>query len=100
MKNQSAAMAAVLAVVASTSALAESPQQRQACENDAFAICGEAIPDRDRVFACLRQNIDELSAGCHAIMAQYAGPHHAGAHRRSTVGAGGGMPLRITPQRD
>lgn len=100
MKNHLAAMAAVLALVVSTGAVAETAQQRQACENDAFAFCGQAIPDRDRVFACLRQNIDELSAGCHAIMAQYASPHHAGAYRRSTVGAGGGMPLRISPQRD
>ena len=33
-------------------AAAETPEQRQACTDDAFQFCSDAIPDRERVFAC------------------------------------------------
>jgi hypothetical protein len=34
------------------------------CEGDALSLCSSAIPDRDRVKACLLQHFNSLSAGC------------------------------------
>ena len=36
----------------------------QACTNDAFRLCNDAIPDRDKVGACLRRNARSLSPDC------------------------------------
>ncbi len=78
------ALAAGLAVLClSTGAFAQSTVEKQACESDAFKLCGQAIPDRHRVFACLKKNFGNLSPSCHDIMAKYT---HA--KRASTVGAG------------
>jgi hypothetical protein len=53
-------------------AVAQTPQEQQACVNDAFNICGHAIPDRDRVAFCLNQNIDRVSGACRAVMQRYS----------------------------
>ena len=37
-------------------AFAETQDEQNACMNDAFSVCGHAIPDRDRAGACLAQN--------------------------------------------
>jgi hypothetical protein len=42
--------------------------------NDAFNVCGHAIPDGDRVAACLAQNISRISAPCRTLMNRYAKP--------------------------
>src|SRR6185312_2476085 len=34
---------------------------QQACGNDAFSLCGDAIPDRGRIEACLRRNYSRVS---------------------------------------
>ena len=64
----------VTAGLAATSlaARAETPEERAACMDDAFKVCGHAIPDRDRVGACLYQNISRISPACRAAMANYA----------------------------
>ena len=51
------------------SASAETFKERQACIGDAFHFCSSAIPDRDRVFSCLLNNGDLISAACHAVIA-------------------------------
>jgi len=77
-------MTAVLVLAALTaSARAESAQERQACENDAFNVCGQAIPDRHRVFLCLLNNLNSLSPPCHDVMGRYAQERG-----RATVGRG------------
>jgi hypothetical protein len=53
-------------------AVAQTPQEQQACVNDAFNICGHAIPDRDRVAFCLNQNIDRVSSACRTVMQRYS----------------------------
>jgi Cysteine rich repeat len=44
------------------------PEQQQACENDAFRLCSSEIPDAGRVAACLDANEARLSAPCHAVI--------------------------------
>ena len=56
------------------SSRAETPDERQACENDAYRVCGAFIPDRDKVFACMASNQDRLSAPCREVMAHYSQP--------------------------
>ncbi len=55
-----------LASVISSSVLAQSlrDQQVAACESDAFRLCGEDIPDEQRITACMSARRNELSAGC------------------------------------
>ena len=42
-------------------------EQRMACTGDVMRLCGDAIPDTDRIVACLRQNTAILSNGCRAV---------------------------------
>jgi len=47
------------------------PQQDQAaCMNDAISVCGQFIPDRGRVAACLYSNVSRVSVGCRAVLAR------------------------------
>ncbi len=48
---------------------------QQACGNDVFAMCGDAIPDRGRIEACLRRNFSRVSATCRHYMASYGRTH-------------------------
>jgi hypothetical protein len=54
------------AVVASAPAAgaAYTPEQQQACQNDAFRLCEHAIPDEPRVRACMIAKVRQLSPGC------------------------------------
>lgn len=52
---------------------AETPQERQACQDDAFRLCQAAIPDRERVFACLVKNQRALNPICRKAVAQFSG---------------------------
>ncbi|MBN8965910.1 MAG: hypothetical protein J0H89_11150, partial [Rhizobiales bacterium] len=71
----------------SNPALGQTPEEQQACVDDAFNICGHAIPDRNRVEVCLNQNISRVSGACRAVMQRYskgssrAGDGRAGRHR-------------------
>src|SRR6188472_4417364 len=42
-------------------------EQQMACTPDVWRLCGAAIPDVDRIVACLRQNTPNLSDGCRAV---------------------------------
>ena len=75
------ALAAVLIAFIPVTALAQSQEDQQACMNDAFTVCGHAIPDRDRVAACLAHNINRLSAPCRMVMARYSKSGSATARR-------------------
>ena len=43
------ALAFAFLALAPVAASAETQEEQQACMNDAFNVCGHAIPDRDRV---------------------------------------------------
>jgi hypothetical protein len=85
------AVLAVTLVCAPAQAQSSAEQAgQQACGNDAFSLCGDAIPDRGRIEACLRRNYSRVSAGCKAYMASFGKSHrvaHAGRHhyRKSHV---------------
>jgi hypothetical protein len=40
------------------------PEQRMACEQDAFKYCEQAIPDEERVRQCLIKNMRRLNPVC------------------------------------
>ena len=65
-------LAAAFLVLAPVAVTAETQEEQQACMNDAFNICGQAIPDRDRVAACLTQNLNRISSACRTVMLRYS----------------------------
>jgi len=67
-------LAAGAALSATTAAVCETLEERQGCIGDAFQFCQKEIPDRARVFACLTDNRNVISAACHAVMAPYLPP--------------------------
>ena len=103
MKNQ-IALAIVLALGAGTVALAATAEEEQACTNDAFQFCQNYIPDRNRVFTCLVNNRDQLSAVCRTVMAPYLPPEPVvlkkpsapAPHDRSAAKSKG--PLNLAPR--
>jgi hypothetical protein len=48
----------------SPSALAYTPEQQQACTPDAMRLCGNFVPDVDRITACMIANKSQLSPEC------------------------------------
>ena len=53
-----------LAMFAGPAKAQPTPAERAACQTDAFRYCTHAIPDRDRVRACLRDNVRRLNPTC------------------------------------
>jgi len=68
------ALALVFFTLVPAAASAETQDEQNACMGDAFNICGHAIPDRDRVAACLAQNMNRISVACRTVMQRYAKP--------------------------
>jgi hypothetical protein len=46
------------------------PEQQQACTQDAFKFCGNDIPNVPRITACMIKNIEKLSPVCRAQFKQ------------------------------
>jgi hypothetical protein len=67
-------------------AVAETPEQRQACTDDAFQLCSDAMPDRERVFACLAEKRHLISPLCREGMAAFLPPEPAPAVQRVNRG--------------
>jgi hypothetical protein len=83
---------ALSASLLASAAYAYTPEQQQACTPDAFRLCGDAIPDVDRVTACMIARKSQLSPGCRVYFRSpepVAAP--AGIARRPV------RPVRITP---
>ena len=57
-----------IAVPAPVSAYTQ--EQQMACQDDAFRLCHNAIPDEHRVKACLIANLSRLSPSCRRIFGQ------------------------------
>ena len=71
-KHVAFVLALTLGSIGVSVAQAQSQQQEQeACMDDAFKFCGQAIPDRERVFYCLVQNKAAISPRCHAMLAPH-----------------------------
>ena len=74
-----------LAFVAPAQAQQPAINPEQACKDDAFRLCNNYIPDRDKVGACLRHNARSLSRDCRTVvMGGGGGVRHRGTvhHRR------------------
>jgi hypothetical protein len=67
--KQRSAIIAIMILSGAAPALAETPEGRQACMNDAFRVCQDAIPDRERVFKCLAAHKDAISPTCRSEVA-------------------------------
>jgi hypothetical protein len=50
---------------------ADAQQDQQACMSDAMTVCGQFIPDRERVAACLISNRSHVSAACRSALAHF-----------------------------
>jgi hypothetical protein len=58
-------------------------EQQLACTPDVFRLCGEQIPDTNRIVVCLRQNTQQLSGPCRAVFESNASvPEQATPRRR------------------
>src|SRR5437764_1488265 len=44
------------------------PEQQAACQPDVMRLCGNFIPDVDRIVACLKANEPNLNPACHEVM--------------------------------
>jgi hypothetical protein len=42
-------------------------EQQMACTPDVLRLCGDRIPDENRIVACLQQNTPQLSDACRAV---------------------------------
>ena len=47
---------------------ADRAAQEAACSGDATRLCGEAIPDEQKIAACLRANRAKISPACQAML--------------------------------
>src|ERR1700742_4496397 len=72
-----------------TAGRAYTPEQQQACQPDAFRLCGPEIPDVDRVTACMVAKRSQLSPQCRAFIR--SGPE------RDEASAPAGGPMNIKP---
>jgi hypothetical protein len=58
-------------IATQTSAVAEEYrgtfEQQLACTPDVWRLCGDQIPDVNRIVACLRQNTPQLSGSCRSV---------------------------------
>ncbi len=66
-----ALLCAALLPVVPVAALADQQQDQQACMNDAMTICGQFIPDRERVAACLISNRRSVSEACRTALTHF-----------------------------
>jgi hypothetical protein len=66
-------------------------EQQLACTGDVLSLCGDQIPDTNRIVACLRQNTSQLSDGCRAVfesnasVPQQASPQPPSQNRRGDL---------------
>ena len=52
-------------------AQAQEQEAQQACMSDAFAICGQFIPDHGRVATCLYSNFTRVSEPCRQVLTRH-----------------------------
>jgi len=72
MQMQSALTLAILSVFMTSPALSQSDlrsKQQAACEDDAYRLCPDEIPDEALVASCLARRKAELSPECRAMFA-------------------------------
>jgi hypothetical protein len=65
------ALSLLCLTLAPLGARADEQSDQQACMGDAMSICGQFIPDRERVGACLVSNRSRISPACRAAVAHF-----------------------------
>jgi hypothetical protein len=83
---------ALSASLLASAAYAYTPEEQQACSPDAFRLCGDAIPDVDRVTACMIRKQSELSPECRVY---FRSPEPVAAP--TVIARRPARPVRITP---
>ena len=79
-----------------TGAYAYTPEQQQFCSADAMRLCGEFIPNVDRITTCMVQKYSQLSSGCKSVF--HAAPPAVPATPANYAPATKPLkPLNITP---
>src|ERR1700730_1146202 len=81
MHMKSALALLVLSLSMTSPALSKSgprSQQQTACEDDAYRLCPDEIPDEARVASCMERQKAKLSPGCRAMFAP--SPRHRARH--------------------
>ena len=76
-------------------ASAQTVDEQAACKDDAFRICPNAIPDRERVLQCFIANRDAVSPACRAVLARHFPPEPA--PRKMTAPRSKKGPLDLSP---
>lgn len=69
MKRTYAVLAASLVALGAVTAVhaASQDDQSKACRGDAMHFCAADIPNREKITACMKQHLDELSPPCRAM---------------------------------
>jgi hypothetical protein len=64
-----AALSVALSIMGQNGAFAQqgTPEQQAACQPDVMRLCGNFIPDVDRIVACLKYNEPNLNPACHDV---------------------------------
>ncbi|MFL9901678.1 hypothetical protein PQR75_31230 [Paraburkholderia fungorum] len=57
---------AALSAVSAAKAASEDDQAK-ACRGDAMHFCSAEIPNKEKITACMKQHVDELSPACRAM---------------------------------
>src|SRR5258708_6718402 len=93
------AAAALAFGMLTTGALAHTAEQEQMCTGDAMRLCGEFIPNVDRITACMIQKYSQLSDGCKSVFSAPAPatPAPAAPVNYSPTTTRPSKPLNITP---
>jgi hypothetical protein len=65
------ALAAFCLALAPAAVRADADQDKQACMSDAFSVCGQFIPDRERVGSCLFANRNRVSPACREALKRF-----------------------------
>ncbi|MFM0015140.1 hypothetical protein PQR46_36410 [Paraburkholderia sediminicola] len=70
MKRTYAVLAASLVALGAATAahhVAAQDDQAKACRGDAMHFCAVDIPNKEKITACMKQHLDELSPACRAM---------------------------------
>ena len=81
-----------------STAHAYTAEQQELCTPDAFRLCSSAIPDVDRVTACMVQHKAELSPGCKSVFTPSPQANASPAPAATATQVRASKPLNITPQ--
>ena len=72
-------------------------EQQMACTPDVWRLCGDQIPDVNRIVACLQRNTPNLSGACRAVFESSNNMPQSQAAPPPSRGRAAPPPARIAP---